>query len=112
MATVSKAKQREAYARTHGICVVCGKSLGGDESTWSADHFIPRAVYKWVPGKKLRTLIESADNIFITHPRCNLEKNSSVPTMASIGLMHADEDVLDGMRALRLRGENRRLSRG
>ena len=97
---VSINKQREAYARTNGICVICGKPLSKDESKWSVDHFIPRAVYKWVQDDQTKNLIESSDNIFVVHPYCNYDKDSTLPTNQSINEMHAEKEVKDGMREL------------
>lgn len=98
--SVSIYRQRKAYARTKGICVICGKPISRDESAWSVDHFIPRAIYKWVPGIRIQRLIESGDNIFIVHPRCNYKKDSALPTNRLIKSMHADDEILDSMRAL------------
>ncbi|MBR0410473.1 MAG: hypothetical protein IJI25_05660 [Eubacterium sp.] len=97
---VSITKQREAYARVKGICIICGKKLSASESRWSVDHFIPRAIYKWVPDKKTKELIESVDNIFVVHPQCNFSKDSALPTNQAIKNMHAEKKVKDTMRDL------------
>ena len=90
---VSMAKKRDAYAKVNGICVICGKKLSDNENEWSVDHFIPRAVYKWVPNKETESLIESGDNLFVVHPQCNYSKDSALPTNERIKTMHAERAV-------------------
>ena len=97
---VSITKQRKAYARTKGVCVICGKPLPENERQWSVDHFIPRAVYKWVRDSQTKALIESGENIFIVHAHCNFDKDSALPTNRAIKDMHADREVKDDMRKL------------
>ena len=97
---VSITKQREAYARTKGICVICGMPISKDERKWSIDHFIPRAVYKWVRDDQAKELIESGDNIFIVHTHCNYDKDSTLPSNQVIKDMHADKAVKNTMRDL------------
>lgn len=84
---VSITKQREAYARTKGICVICGKPLTKDESKWSVDHFIPRAIYKWVKDEKTKELIESGKNTYVVHAHCNFAKDSTLPTNQVMRIM-------------------------
>ena len=100
MANVSITKQREAYARTNGKCIICGKTISKNEADWSVEHFVPRAIYKWVHDKNAEKIIESGDNIFIVHPRCNFKKDSSIPTNQLIKSMHADKKTKDEMRDL------------
>lgn len=90
---VSITKQRDAYAKTNGVCFICGKKMSSNENAWSVDHFIPRAVYKWVPNQQLHNLIESGDNIFVVHPKCNYNKDSALPTNKRIGAMHVEKTV-------------------
>lgn len=97
---VSKTIQREAYARTHGICVICGKPISKNESEWSVEHFVPRAVYKWVHDSETKSIIEGNDNIFIVHASCNYSKDSALPTNQLIKSMHADKKTKDDMRSL------------
>ncbi len=93
--TVSITKQRAAYARNNGICVICGKKISPNEKEWSVDHYIPRAVYKWVPDKVSKDLIESQDNLFIVHQKCNFSKDSTLPTNQAISSMHANKEIKD-----------------
>lgn len=97
---VAIAKQREAFAKTKGICVICGKKLREEEKYWSVDHFIPRAIYKWIPDIKTRELIESGKNIFIVHHQCNITKDSALPTKQSISDMHASDEIKADIREL------------
>ena len=99
-ANISKTTQKKAFDRTGGICIVCGRPLSRNQAKWSVDHFIPRAVYKWVPGRKIQKTIESADNLYIVHPHCNFRKGSALPTNQLISSLHAEEDVKENMRAL------------
>ncbi len=91
---------RNAYERTNGICVICGKKLSPDENTWSPDHFIPRAVYKWIPNQETKKAIESEENIFIVHPKCNLRKNSTLPSNRVISYMHASQSVKNSVKSI------------
>ena len=97
--------QRKAYAKTNGICIVCGRPLSRDESKWTVDHFIPRAVYKWVPDKNTKRLIESGKNLFIVHPRCNFRKGSDLPTNDSIREMYASVSIKEGMHTIYKKAE-------
>ncbi len=90
---ISIEKQREAYARTNGICVICGQPLTKDESKWSVDHFIPQAIYKWVKDDQTKQLIESDENIFVVHAQCNYSKDSTLPTNQIINEMHASKKI-------------------
>ncbi len=97
---VSITQQRDAYARTNGICVICGQRLTKDESKWSVDHFIPRAIYKWVGNKEIKDLIEGSRNIFVVHEQCNFGKDSTLPTNQVIKSMYASDSIKVEMREL------------
>lgn len=84
----------DIYYKTHGICVICGKPMTHQPEHWSLEHFIPRAIYKWVPNPILTKKIESFANLFIVHPRCNFIKDSALPTTHSIYTMHASLSVM------------------
>lgn len=103
---VSITKQREAYAKAGGICIICGKKLSADESKWSVDHFIPRAIYKWVPKGGMKELIESGQNIFVVHPQCNFSKDSTLPTNQNINSMHMNSAVKEEIKELYHAAEN------
>ena len=98
--TVAITRQREAYARMNGICVICGKRISEDETQWSVDHFIPRAIYKWVPNDATKKALESDDNLFVVHRRCNYKKCADLPSTDKIKNMHADEKTKDSMQNL------------
>lgn len=93
--------RRKAYARTHGRCAICGKPVSRNERQWSVEHFLPRAIYKWVPGKRIHDLIESSDNIFIVHRECNVDKGSDLPTKQMIENFGADAKTKRRMQRLR-----------
>lgn len=97
---ISATQKRDAYAKVNGICFICGQKLSNNEREWSVDHFIPRAVYKWVPNQELQSLIESENNIFVVHPKCNYSKDSELPTNKKINSMHAQEVVKNGIKEL------------
>ena len=97
---MNRITQFRAYEKTGGICIVCGRPLSRHPEKWSVDHFIPRAIYKWVPGKKITRILESDDNLFIVHPHCNFRKGSALPTNQLISSLHAEENVKESMRKL------------
>lgn len=72
------------YQKTNGICIICQKQVSKNHKTWSVEHYIPRAVYKWVPKKEVRDIVESLDNLFIVHKQCNHNKDAELPTKKSI----------------------------
>ena len=98
--------QRASYERTHGICVICGRPISRNESKWTVDHFIPRAVYKWVPDNKIKRITMSFHNLLIIHPHCNYNKGSVLPTNQMIDDLHAEEDVKQSLRTLYKKAES------
>lgn len=88
-----QAKKRKAYNKTHGICFICGYQVSENPAHWTLEHYIPRAIYKWVSIPNLKSQLESLDNLFITHDKCNLNKDSEVPTMQQIQALSIDEDI-------------------
>ena len=98
--TISISRQRQAYAKTNGICVICGKPIKNDPSDWSVDHFVPQAVSKWSKNPKLQGKIGGEDNLFVVHPSCNYKKDSALPTNQSIRALHADKDIKDELKEL------------
>lgn len=83
----------DIYYKTDGICVICGKPVGHTRP-WSLEHYIPRAIYKWVFDPILAQKIESFANLFIVHPACNFHKDSALPTTHRIQAMHAPLPVI------------------
>lgn len=79
------------FAKTNGICIICGKAV--DRHAWSVEHYIPRAIYKWVPDRYLVSQIESDDNLFMTHYRCNTQKDSKLPTLYDISTLHTNDAI-------------------
>ena len=90
---VSITKQRQAYNKTKGICIICGKKISKDEKRWSVDHFIPRAVYKWVPDEEIKKRLEGEENVFIVHEGCNFDKDSLIFTAPDIKKLQVDRSV-------------------
>lgn len=101
MTHVPMSMRRKSYAYTDGKCVICGKLLPPDPDEWSVDHFVPQAIRKWIPGRRIRDLVDRQDNLFVVHPKCNFSKGSDLPTNAMISGMHASAKVKRGMRRLR-----------
>lgn len=71
------------YQKTNGICIICKKAVN-DKEKWNMEHYIPRAIYKWIPSPTLKQSIESLDNLFIVHQKCNHHKNADLPTITAI----------------------------
>lgn len=78
------------YQKTNGICIVCGKKVSDDMQKWSVEHYIPRAIYKWIPTQSLRDILESESNWFIVHKNCNIKKDADLPTIKSIQNLPVD----------------------
>ena len=77
-------KKNIAYQKTNGICIICSRQVSSDMEKWSVEHYIPRAIYKWVPSQQLRDVLESVENLFIVHQKCNERKDADLPTIKSI----------------------------
>lgn len=80
----SEEQKKIVYRKTDGICIICGKKVSNDPKKWSIEHYIPRAVYKWVPNQKLKNTLESESNLFIVHKKCNAKKDAELPTINAI----------------------------
>lgn len=83
------------YQKTLGICIICGKPVPNEMRAWSLEHYIPRAIYKWVPNAYVQSQIESETNLFIVHERCNFQKDSTLPTLHTIDHLHASPAIKD-----------------
>ena len=94
---VSDAKKYLIYKKTHGICIICSKKIVCDCNQWSLDHYIPRAIYKWIPDQDLRNKLESLDNLFIVHRKCNINKDANLPTLKDIHNLPIDNDLKSNM---------------
>ena len=77
--------------------MICGKKVTHDENRWSVDHFIPRAVYKWIPDERLKTRLESVENVFVVHEGCNFDKDSLIFTVSEIKKLKVDAIVRDDL---------------
>lgn len=90
---VSKEEKWALYRKTQGVCIICGRSISRNVSRWTVEHYIPRAVYKWVPTYKALKTIENFDNLFIVHSWCNVKKNADLPTVQSIRDLEVNEAI-------------------
>ena len=73
--------KQQLYEKTAGRCIICDKRIANSTHQWSVEHFIPRAIYKWLPNATLKKNLESYANLFIVHIACNNFKDSSLPTL-------------------------------
>lgn len=87
-------KQR-LYDKTGGMCIICHKKISQHPEKWSVEHFIPRAIYKWVASRHLKGILESFENLFIVHYYCNLKKDSALPSIKQILKLAVNDDVKD-----------------
>ncbi|MDK4679764.1 HNH endonuclease [Kingella negevensis] len=88
--SISEIKKQKAYDKTQGVCIICGRQVGVSEK-WSVEHYIPRAIYKWIDNQELKNKLESIDNLFIVHAYCNFQKDSSLPTSKLIDELPINE---------------------
>ena len=72
----------KTYEKTQGICIICCKMIEKRPAHWSLEHFLPRAIYKWLPDPELEARLESPANLFVVHKQCNLVKDSHLPNVA------------------------------
>lgn len=82
----------ELAAKTKGICIICGKYLTTLADS-SIEHFIPRAIYKWIDEPHLVKLLENKSNLFLVHIQCNFRKDATLPTLAKIQALPACESI-------------------
>lgn len=90
----SKNALRKVLERQDGVCIYCGKHIDMGEQrgvSWSLEHVVPRAVYKWVERvmskdevNKCFELIDSKDNLAITCCSCNVRRGSLLPSVDSV----------------------------
>lgn len=94
MQLTEESKQR-LYDKTAGICIICHKKISRHPEKWSVEHFIPRAIYKWVPSRNLKIILESSENLFIVHFHCNLKKDSALPSIKQITQLGVEDEIKD-----------------
>lgn len=89
----SRYRKKRAYDKTRGVCIICGKPIADDPEQWSLEHYIPRAVYKWVRSSELESRLESVVNLFVVHIHCNFKKDSQMPSHKTIANIHANDAI-------------------
>lgn len=90
----------KTYEKTQGICIICRKMIEKQPAHWSLEHFLPRAIYKWLPDPELETRLESPANLFVVHKHCNLAKDSHLPNVAQIRRLPVPAHIKDELEAL------------
>ncbi|QMT31619.1 hypothetical protein [Alysiella filiformis] len=85
-------KRKAAHQNSNGICILCNKPILSHEK-WSVEHFIPRAIYKWIPKPEIEWQVESDANLFAVHMDCNLNKNAEIPTVRTINALRVAPSV-------------------
>lgn len=91
MSKLSVSDKQTLYDKTHGKCILCGKIMLKGQQELSLEHYIPRAIYKWIPHKKLKQQLEGFNNLFIVHKQCNFIKDSNLPNTKQIKRLPIDE---------------------
>ena len=90
----------KTYEKTQGICIICRKMIEKQPAHWSLEHFLPRAIYKWLPDPELEARLESLANLFVVHKHCNLAKDSHLPNVAQIRNLPVRAHIKDELEAL------------
>lgn len=85
---------QDVLDRQKGLCPYCGFPVKLETrrgNYWSLDHVIPYCIYKWseyaLPeeeSERVYDMLNSVDNVVVAHHKCNMDKNSSMPSRASI----------------------------
>lgn len=91
MTLTSTTKQKLAE-KTCGICIICAEPLSTAAQS-SIEHFIPRAIYKWIGRPNLKQQLESPANLFLVHGKCNFYKNAELPTPHAINALPVGEHI-------------------
>lgn len=98
-----------------GICPYCGKEVDLSQRRgvhWSLDHVVPYCIYKWLEHvlsgdalDRLWDIFNSIDNVVITHHKCNIQKNSDIPTDKSIDEMFLPDDMKENIKSIKNEAE-------
>lgn len=86
-------KKSFIYQKTNGICIICNHHITHDPVQWSLEHYIPRAIYKWLPNQELESKIESFANLFIVHHDCNFKKDCALPNLRKINELKLNDNI-------------------
>lgn len=97
---LSQNKKQLIYEKTNGICIICNQSIDNDPAQWSVEHYIPRAIYKWVPNGELEAQLESPANLFIVHHHCNFKKDCALPNIKKINALQLNDTTKTELRNL------------
>lgn len=92
-------KKEQILRKTRGKCILCGQRVALDDNS-NIEHYIPQAIYKWVEHPELRQQLESLDNLFIVHKKCNRKKDSRLPTQKNISTLRVHHEIKEQLRAL------------
>lgn len=87
-------RRQQAYQNSNGICILCNQPILSHEK-WSVEHFIPRAIYKWIQKPEVELQVESAANLFAVHMDCNLKKDAEIPTVNTINSLNVSQTIKD-----------------
>ena len=94
----------EVVQRQDHKCPICGKLVdlwGVRGVDWTVEHIIPYAVFKWVEfnlvfdvdANELWELINSTDNLAITHEECNTDKACKIYSEDDIRKLHLPDSI-------------------
>lgn len=90
---LSTNKKLLIYQKTNGMCIICNQLIHNDPTQWSVEHYIPRAIYKWLPNQELEAKLESPANLFIVHHDCNFKKDCALPNIKKINELQLNQHV-------------------
>lgn len=92
-------KKEQILQKTGGKCILCGQKVILNKTS-NIEHYIPQAIYKWVKHQNLKQQLESLENLFIVHKRCNIKKDSRLPTQKNISVLRVHHNIKEQLRIL------------
>ncbi|MBO5388783.1 MAG: hypothetical protein J6A59_11685 [Lachnospiraceae bacterium] len=93
------------HNRQNKKCIYCNRPIDIKLQRgihWNVEHVIPRAIFKWLenilPKKdndKLFKLITSMDNLALVHYKCNIRKDSYIPSEKELKELKVSTNVIN-----------------
>lgn len=102
---VSKSKRMRLRTLQNNKCIYCNLELPENGvrtelGETSVEHMVPQAVFKWTQElvdktEETRRKCNSINNLALAHSKCNMVKNSEIPTEQSIETLNVSEELKD-----------------